>query len=147
MKLLKFISIFSLVLIFSACSKDDKTLKGTWEISNTTNTGCTDVSLNESVNFTNGCVSESIGGFGYSLCITAVFTENTFTITQTTTIGTQVDTDVTTGSYTVNGNNVTLTDSSGDSITGTTNSARTELTITETDDIDNCTSTVRMRKK
>jgi hypothetical protein len=135
-------------LILFSCKKDDSTgVIGNWEATSIAIESCTDPSDNGTTNFTNGCFSESLlGQVLFESCITAVFTATTYTITTTIKALGIEDTDVDTGTYTINGSTIRLCKGS-DCVDATLNGNQTQLTFSDTDPDDGCKTTTTLRKK
>ena len=148
MKFMRFAVAALATLILFSCKKDDASgVVGTWEVASIKIESCTDPSENGTTNFSNGCFSETLlGEVLFESCITAVFTATNYTITtKIKALGVE-DTDVETGTYTINGSTIRLCKGS-DCVDATLNGNQTEMTISDTDPADGCKTTTTFKKK
>ncbi len=114
-KMIRFIACFFVILLVSACKKDDPKdlIIGSWQAKTLVSKSCTNASDNQSLTFSSGCYEE--GFIGVQICINATFFANgkyDF-IFKTTILGT-TETDTEQGTYTINGNELTLCPLGGD---------------------------------
>lgn len=147
MKFLKLLSIVSLLIFFSACSKDEKSIIGSWEAVKLVASNCDDPEDNSDLNFVNGCFTEGVSGFEVSICITLTLNDKDFTLLNVTKFLGESETETITGTYEISGNDITLNSKDGSFRKGTTNNAKTEMTIVDRDEDDGCVSTIILKKK
>lgn len=147
MNFLKLFTVFSLLIVFSACSKDEKSVIGSWEAVSVVTSNCDDPDDNSSLNFTNGCFTEGVAGFEISICISLTLTDKNFTLQNVTKFLGETETETLTGTYKISGNDITFDSVDGSVVKGTTNSAKTEMTVVDEDDADGCVSMIKFKKK
>jgi hypothetical protein len=146
MRISGLLSVFAFVLLFSSCSKDKDNISGNWDATSLVATQCDDPEDNQNLSFTDGCFSESLFGLEIKVCLTARFTDETFTITSIYSFAGESETETQSGTYTISGDKITLKSSDGESTEGTLNKKRDEMTITDMDD-DGCITTIKLKKK
>lgn len=147
MNFLKLFTIFSLLIVFSACSKDEKSVIGNWEPVKLVVSNCDDPEDNSNLNLVNGCFTEEAPGFEVNICITLTLTDKDFTFLTVTKFLGESETETFTGTYKISGNDITFKGIDGSIVKGTTNSSKTELTVVDEDDEDGCVSTISFKKK
>lgn len=147
MYLLKNVFLFlTISFLVVSCSKDEKTVEGNWKFTSIVSTNCTDSEDNGTLNFTNGCFTEDLFGFAIEVCGNLVMTDKNYTITSTTSFLGETDTETETGTYTIDGNNITLTSSAGEVVQGTVNGDRNRITIRDTDPDTGCDQEIIISK-
>lgn len=142
-----FLVLVLMTVLVVSCSKDEKTVVGNWNFSSVVSTNCTDSADNGTVNFTNGCFKESVFGFEIELCGTAVFTDKNYTFNSKTTIFGETENISETGTYTISGDKITFTATTGEKTEGTLNSDRNSLVINTKDDDTGCDQAITLIKK
>lgn len=146
MKKFGFLVFLSLGLMFFGCGDDAGDVSGTYDIIFLSTSQCDDPDLNGSYDLeSDNCVMES----GIELCIEGTFTlasngsfNGSFTIT---TLGFTIS-EAFTGTYTVDGNNITICDETDDCETGMIDSNGSEITLRFPEDEDNCILVVTGKK-
>ncbi len=142
-----FLVLVLMTSLILSCSKDEKSVVGNWDFTSVVSTNCLDSDVNGTVNFTNGCFKESVLGFEIELCGTAVLTDKNYTFNSKTTIFGQVDNTSETGTYSISGDKITFTPTTGEKTEGTLNSDRNSLVINTKDDESGCDQVITLRKK
>lgn len=133
-------------LLFASCSKDEMTVVGNWNFSQIVSTNCEDADENGSLNLTDGCGTSEVFGIPVEVCGNAVFTDSNYTITLETSLLGQDDTEVETGTYSIDGDKITFTSSDGEVSEGTINGDRNNLVLTDEDEESGCITTITMTK-
>jgi hypothetical protein len=96
-------------LLIISCKKDDPKdlIIGSWQASALTTTSCTNPEDNQNLTFTAGCFTEN--SFGVKICINTTFSPNgTYEFIFKTTVFGSTETDIDQGTYSINGNTLTL---------------------------------------
>jgi hypothetical protein len=138
------------ILLFLSCKKDDPKdlIIGTWQAGALTTKNCTDIKENQSLTFTSGCFTEN--SVGVKICINATFSANgTYDfVFKTTVLGSAKDTDMDQGTYSINGNTLTLCPDADGSNCEENKFTITEntLTISSVDTDTGCDSTLTLIK-
>ena len=146
----KYLFLLSLVisLIAFSCGGDDEdeTIAGTYKITGFSSANCDDPELNFSFDFTDGCdmlLGQEVCGDG-----TISLTEGgTFSVSVTVTALGFSETTTASGSYTVDGNTITICEDGGDCETATFNLGSGKITLMIPDPEDNCVITVSGEKQ
>ncbi len=136
-------------LLFASCSKDEMTVVGNWEFTQIETTNCTETSENGSLNLTDGCGTIDLVIFEVEVCGDAVFTDSNYTISNNTTVvGEETESDVDTGTYSIDGDKITFTSSVDSELTeGTINGDRNNMVISWEDEDSGCVTTITLAKK
>ncbi len=108
--------LFLLVILsVPACKKDDPKdlIIGSWQAKTLVTKSCTNASDNQALTFSSGCYEE--GFIGVKICINATFLANgKYDFIFKTTIFGTTETDTEQGTYSINGNELTLCPLGGD---------------------------------
>lgn len=142
-----FVFLTLLSILVMSCSKDEKSIVGDWIFMSFVSANCTDSEENGTINFTNGCFKESAGFFEVELCGTAVFTDKNYTITFVTSFLGENSSETETGTYTIDGDKITLTATNGDKTEGTVNGDRNSISVKSNDIDTGCDQTITLGKK
>ncbi len=164
--MLKFLNNFRFLLVlslfalpFTSCSSDDdsdddnnnnnsSSIVGNWNVTRIITANCDDPSDDSDLNLAD---EPCIEFFGIEVCteIEMTFTSGgdlSFTSMVTTTgYGTETDTEE--GTYSVDGNNITICDEDGDCDTGTYSISGNTLNLSYSDPSDGCDSDITANKK
>ncbi len=134
------------IFLLASCGDDSGEISGTYEIISISSSQCDDTDLNFSYNLENdNCIMES----GFEICVDGTFTlasNGSFTGSFTVMALGFSETDTFTGTYTVDGNNITICDDTGDCETGTVNSSGDRITLRFPEDEDGCIVTITGKK-
>lgn len=136
----------ALALLFAACKKDEASsdIEGNWEVTSINNSNCDDASSNGDLPVVDGCVDL----FVFSICIELEFKSNdTFEYRYTTTIIGSTEVDTETGTYTIDGNEISATGEDGTSFEFTYNSDGPTLTGNYRDEEEGCDIRHTYKKK
>ena len=152
MRIFKFFFLFiSVGVLFSACSKDEKNLEGIWDLQRVVTSNCQDPADNSVIDFStnNGC--QSLGLFSICIKATTEFRNGTYTTVFTTTTSvlgsTETETETETGTYSVEGNKITVCDGASDCRVGEFTISGDNLTINANDDELKCKTVQTMKRR
>jgi hypothetical protein len=138
-------------LLFSACSKDEETLEGVWDLQRVETSNCQDPTENSIIDFSANGGCQTLGPISVCVKATTEFKNGTYTTvftTTTTTLGfNETETDTETGTYTVSDKKITVCDSFNVCRVGEFTISGNILTINAIDDESKCKAVQTMKKR